>query len=134
MARLLREWREGVIVGLYTAALFSVWAAVVWFVGGEDGRASVPIPLTTLVAGYFLAGLLGGSAYGIFYPLRRHLAGAIALGVVVCTLVYGVVALLFVPPEDWAVAVPVAAVFCGVIAGPISGAMFWYYSVARRKK
>ena len=133
MSRAAHEWREGVIVGLYTASILSAWAALVWTLGGAADVPDKPVSLAALIAAYFLAGLLGGSAYGLLYRLRRRLLGAIALGVVVCTLVYAVVALLFIPAQDWVVVVPVSAVFCGLVTGPVVGSMLWFYASRRNR-
>ncbi|MFL5576858.1 MAG: hypothetical protein ACJ79S_12900 [Gemmatimonadaceae bacterium] len=133
MSRALREWKEGVILGLWVATALASWAAVVWLIGSGGAKHVVSVSLPTLIAGYFLMGLLGGSVYGLLFSLRTRLLGAIALGVIVWTIVFSVLGVLFFSPEDWVPGVPVAAAVLGLAAGPVSGAMAWYYTVHRRK-
>lgn len=133
MVRVFREWREGIVLGLYVATALSAWAAVIWLAGGTGARMNASVSFAGLAAGYFLAGLIGGSAYGLLYRLRTRFLGAIAVSMVVWTLLYAVVSLLFVPAADWIPAIPVTALFCGLVAGPISGTMPWYHNRARSR-
>jgi len=67
--------------GVALATLFSVWVAVITVLGsGAVEKAG--FSLATMVATYYLGGLVGGLIVGVFWPLTQNVVGAALVGYV----------------------------------------------------
>jgi hypothetical protein len=90
LSELRKNLQFGVVVGLTTATLFSLFA-LLSSIGGRSSRLFLhsQISLSALIATYFVAGLLGGTVYGVAHPLVRWPAGKFPLGWIIGAIVFG---------------------------------------------
>jgi hypothetical protein len=86
--RLGHQLRFGVVVGLALAALYCVYAAVLFVVRGDAPFEKHNVSLRAVLATYVTLGIGGGIAYGLLHPLARSLFGRAVLGVLIATLVF----------------------------------------------
>ena len=75
-------WRGARYGGAFGAAL-SIWAALVYLIGGRTAFAEKGVSLAGLVALYLLNGVAGGVLVGLVRPLTRSLPGMILTAMLV---------------------------------------------------
>jgi len=139
--------------GLLYAAGLSILA--VFIIGAEGASSAVgiskvtgwdtlPDALPLIIAGYFMGGILGGSAFWALRPLRRNVLGWALTGFVVGTLAYGAIGLTGVlayytgvnlldlssAKEGWDL-LPTASPALGLLVGVPCGIYFWYKQKSR---
>src|SRR6266568_829469 len=125
--------------GLLYAAGFSILAVLIIAFAGVgtlsgamkvSGWSQLPLWLPLVIAGYFLAGTLGGLVFWVLRPVRRWLVGWILTGFIITSLVYGSIGLIGVlgfymgvnildlqsGAEGW-VLIPEVSLLLGVIGG-----------------
>lgn len=74
--------RLGISVGTGIATVYSLAAALVSLLASGGSDAPSPNDLAAVVGVYYSAGIMGGAVGGLLLPFRRHLAAALATGVI----------------------------------------------------
>jgi hypothetical protein len=139
---------EDIRGGLLYAAGFSILAVVIIAVAGVGtlvgaqqvtGWSQLPLGLPLIIAGYFIAGTLGGFAYWLLRPMRRWLLGWMLTGFVISALTYGAVGVTGVlgyyvganildldsVAEGWGL-IPWLSLLTGVFPGIPLGIYYWH--------
>jgi hypothetical protein len=89
---------------------------------GSDWNPSYQVSTWSVIRGYYLAGLLGGVAFGLLRPFFWGRVGGAVLGVLLGPLVYGAVATVVEGASQFGAA---GAIIPGVLVGAITG---WWLS------
>jgi hypothetical protein len=83
------RFRFGLGWGLAGATAFSGFAMVVALIQHRAFFPQYGVGLGTIITAYYVGGALCGIVLAVAYPLFRHRWGAVFLGFVLATLIYG---------------------------------------------
>ena len=122
-----RNVRLGLRVGLGIATVYSAWVAFVRLALGPHAFDRFGLNWWQLVAIYYGGLSLGGWAYGLLVPLKRHLWGALLQGIVLILPMYGGVMLavgLSVPRSEFRTYM-IASLIVALIVGAALGFSWW---------
>jgi hypothetical protein len=108
----------GIAGGLAMATLFSGFVGIMALLRGSAWNATYEVSTWDVIRGYYLAGLLGGAAFGILRPLFWGRVGGLLLGICLGPITYGAVATAV---EGHSQFTSPAAVILGVLVGGVSG-------------
>ena len=91
---MLANVRWGLRWGLLFATAFSLWVLAASLLRGSFDWPQYGTTTWGVVAAYYVAALIGGTAVGILRPLSNWRIGTFVLGWIVGSLVYGAVAVV----------------------------------------
>lgn len=123
--RVTSNLRTGLEWGLSFALFYSAYVLLLALIKGPGVFIRAGTTLLTVVAAYFLGGLVGGAAFGLLLPLGRSLTGAAVLGFIVALPVTAAIGMSLWPPEVWLSKTPVILIASGTL-GPLCGASMWF--------
>jgi hypothetical protein len=104
----------GLRIGLAAATVYSLIAAVVALGQRQIYFSRYGLALWQIVGSYYIAGIACGVALAFLYPLTSHRWGAVLLGFLLGTIVYGVIAIAIGGLHPFAL---VAALIPGILVG-----------------
>ena len=108
------RYRWGLSIGLAAATVYSLIAALVAVGQGQIYFSKYGLTLWQIVASYYIAGIFCGVALSFLYPLTSHRWGAVLLGFLLGSIIYGVVGVALVGLHPFAL---VIALLPGIIVG-----------------
>jgi hypothetical protein len=108
------RYRWGLSIGLAAATVCSLIAAFVAVGQGQIYFSRYGLTLWEIVGSYYIAGICCGVALAFLYPLTSHRWGAVLLGFLLGTIVYGVIGIALVGLHPFAL---VIALLPGVVIG-----------------
>jgi hypothetical protein len=116
-----RNVKASVVVALATAMAFSAWVLVLSLLRGSFSWPQYEMTTAQIVAGYFGAALVAGPVVGLLWPLTRWMSGAVVVGSVGGTIIYGAIGVAMGHAhEAWFIgAIP------GVLIGGGLAAVWW---------
>jgi hypothetical protein len=117
---ILGNLRWGILRCLGGATLLSGYVVVLSLVRGSTQFDQYGMSTWGIVASYFAAGLLAGTALGLLRSVTRYALGAVATGILCGTCVYGAVGYAMDGTLDLG-----AALFLGTLVGGIVGFITW---------
>ena len=121
-----RQVFAGAVAGVVVATAFSGWVTLQRLLSGATlfDRIGISYPVT--VAYYYVVLPLGGALLGALWSLRRHLLGAVLLGVLLAAPLYFGAAILLRKPSDTWLADLRMAVILSVVGGASVGIWNWW--------
>jgi len=117
---LLRNLRWGNRYGLGLATALSVYVLVVSLFTASTKFDEFGLSWWQIIAGYYLAGLLGGTVLGILRPTTKYLLGSLATGILCGVCVYGAVSFIMHGHLDLE-----GPLVLGSFVGGVGGLMNW---------
>ena len=108
----------GIAGGVAMATLFSGFVGLMALLRGSAWNATYQVSTWEVVRAYYLAGLVGGVAFGVLRPVFWGRVGGLLLGGCLGPVVYGAVATAI---EGHSRFTSPAAIIAGVLVGGISG-------------
>lgn len=118
--------RTGLEWGASFAAVYSAYVVVLWLFRGEAPFEKAETTVVEVILAYCLAGLVGGTVFGILLPLGRSRLGAAFLGFLVALPVTYALGMAVEAPDRWFSHLPVVAVLSALLLGPACGLSMWY--------
>lgn len=111
------RFRLGVLHGIGVATLFSAYVLIVVAAGGR-AHIELGVSVRTVVAGYFVAGVVGGLIYGALAPLTKWWIGRALVGfLIMFPIGLGVMTVLpDAPLDDFGTWIDVV-IFAGLLGG-----------------
>jgi hypothetical protein len=112
--------------GALVATLFVVWVTFLRLTAGTAAFARAGVTYPATVALYYVALPLGGVAVGTLWGLRRHLLGAILIGVAcMIPLYFGVAIIERKAGDPWLPDLRSATILSVIIGGAVGVKVWW---------
>ena len=111
------------------ATLYSLWVVGVRIVSGPAPFQEVGASLPAVIGAYYFGGLIGGLLFDGLRPLSRFYLGAVAIGVLVASLVFmGITMASEGVPTTWTAQDWQDCLVLGTIFGVILSSVIWFHS------
>lgn len=117
MRDILSRARQGVLYGLMMAACYGVYVSGLYALKGPAPLGGTGV--FVILAGYVVAGAIGGATIGVLLPLTRWIAGAIAVYTLAASLIVAsvLIAVDGIGNVDWSIVAVMAVIFG--LSGPL---------------
>lgn len=115
----------GLLLGLAVATGLSVYVVVAYLVTDGDILSGYGVSLLTVIATYYLGGMVGGLIVGLLSPFYRTWYGAMLLGWLAVIPLYSVVTFADAPGE-LLTNIPDVLIISGLV-GPLVGLFVWLF-------
>lgn len=128
MSTLRRNILWGLVWGLGTATLFSLYVVVLALVRGRWEFEQFGVTGTTILATYYVAGAIGGAVIGLLRPTLFHWLGAMLAGILAGMFVYGGISRALDGRIDFLMSAVI-----GLLVGAPAAILFWHREWRRRQ-
>jgi hypothetical protein len=118
--------REGIVVGVIMATLYSAFVVVVYAVNGSRPFVEHGVTLPGVIAAYYAGGVFAGALLGTLWPRVRSRLEAMLVGILgafVVVMAAGVA--MYGYPSSWNDASWISILFTALAFGILGANMFW---------
>jgi hypothetical protein len=118
--------REGVVLGLSMATLYSAWVVFVYALNGSRPFVELGVTLPGVIAVYYAGGALGGAIAGTLWPRARSRLHATLVGILVAFVVMiGAGVAMYGYPSHWTAATWLGLLSTGLVLGAAGANLCW---------